>query len=234
MVLNPEELAAELLARTRQIPINEVDQMLTTATAAIVDLGVADSASVTERVGNHEFRTRGATDDRAAAADRLQYELHEGPCIEAAYEDGLVSSNDVSVDPRWPRWGTAASGVGVGAVISVQLYVHEDTMGALNLFYAQRRDLTADDLEVAQLVAVPISIELAHSRQDEHLWKAIDARHRIGQAQGILMHQFGISENEAFAVLRRLSQEHNTKLHLIADQMVRRGQFPTELGAPGS
>ncbi|MGI8416455.1 MAG: ANTAR domain-containing protein [Nakamurella sp.] len=71
-------------------------------------------------------------------------------------------------------------------------------------------------------------------RQDEHLWKTIDARHRIGQAQGILMHQFGISENEAFAVLRRLSQQQNTKLHLIADQMVRRGQFPTELGAPGS
>lgn len=226
MESSPEALTAELLSRTREMPVNETDQLLSVATAAIVELGIADSVSILERVGDHEFTTRAPTDDRATAVDRLQREFHEGPCVEASYDEGVVCSNDIDADERWPRWGPAAVQEGISAVISVQLYVKDDTMGALNMFHATRQSFTTDDLEIARMVAVPISIELAHCRQDENLWKAIDARHRIGQAQGILMERFHIPGDAAFAVLRRLSQQGNTKLHLVADDIVRTGQLP--------
>lgn len=229
MTSTPEKLTAELLARTREVPVGNIEALLSTATAAIVELGVADTVSILERVGDHQFTTRAPTDDLATTVDRLQRELHEGPCVDAAYDNGLLSSGDVGADPRWPRWGPAAVTAGVRAVISVQLYNHEQTMGALNLFHTRTQDFTSDDLELARTLAVPISIELAHCRQDEHLWKAVDARHRIGQAQGILMERFNIDDHASFSVLRRLSQQSNRKLHLIADDIVRTGQLPPEV-----
>lgn len=120
----------------------------------------------------------------------MQREIHEGPGVEASYDEGVVCSNDIGADERWPHWGPAAVQEGIAAVISVQLYVKDDTMGALNMFHATR------------------------------------ARHRIGQAQGILMERFQIPADAAFAVLQRLSQQGSTKLHLIADDIVRTGQLP--------
>ena len=229
MPSTPEKLTAELLSRTREVPVGDTEQLLSTATAAIVELGVADTVSILQRVGDRQFTTRAPTDDLATAVDRLQREWHEGPCVEASYDHDLLSSGDVGADGRWPRWGPAAVAEGVQAVISVQLYNHDQTMGALNLFHTQKQDFTTDDLELARTLAVPISIELAHCRQEENLWKAIDARHRVGQAQGILMERFHISETVAFSVLRRLSQQSNRKLHLIADDIVRTGQLPPEV-----
>lgn len=56
--------------------------------------------------------------------------------------------------------------------------------------------------------------------------KAIDARHRIGRAQGILMERFNLSAETAFSLMRRLSQEGHVKLHLIADEVVRTRTLP--------
>jgi hypothetical protein len=43
----------------------------------------------------------------------------------------------------------------------------------------------------------------------------------IEQAKGMIMFVYGISADDAFALLRRQSQEHNVKLNLIADQVAK-------------
>jgi hypothetical protein len=50
---------------------------------------------------------------------------------------------------------------------------------------------------------------------------ALESRHVIGQAQGLLMARYGVGSETAFAVLVRLSQTSNTKLRDLADQLVR-------------
>ena len=55
---------------------------------------------------------------------------------------------------------------------------------------------------------------------------ALDGRKRIGQAQGILMERHGIDEDQAFAVLKRYSQDHNIKLRDLAEQLVATRSLP--------
>lgn len=54
----------------------------------------------------------------------------------------------------------------------------------------------------------------------EQLTTAIDGRTLIGQAQGILMERFGVSADQAFTVLQRHSQDTDTKLRDIAEELV--------------
>jgi len=75
-------------------------------------------------------------------------------------------------------------------------------------------------------VGAHASLALAHFRGQAHLWKAVDARHSIGIAQGIVMHQYQLGAEQAFAVLRRLSQDSNVKLHLVAAEVIRSGRLP--------
>jgi len=51
----------------------------------------------------------------------------------------------------------------------------------------------------------------------------------IGEAKGILMERFSLTEDEAFGMLARLSSEQEAKLRDIAAELVRTRHFP-----PGS
>lgn len=225
---NHEVLAAELLGRIRQTGSgDDMDAALQAITNAVVELGIADHAGITERVGDSAFETHAATDELVMAADGLQYQFDQGPCVQATYDNELLVSGDIAADPRWPQWGPRAATRGIGAVISANLYTTDAAMGALNLYFADRKEYVSEDLELARLVGAHTSIVLAHYRRDANLWKAIDARHRIGQAQGILMERFDITAEQAFALLRRLSQDQNTKIRLVADTVVTTRKLPT-------
>lgn len=54
---------------------------------------------------------------------------------------------------------------------------------------------------------------------------ALSTRDRIGQAKGIIMERYGVDELRAFDLLRRLSQESQTKLIDVAQRVIdtRRG-----------
>jgi hypothetical protein len=52
---------------------------------------------------------------------------------------------------------------------------------------------------------------VAYTRTRQNLWRIIDARNLIGQAQGILMQLVRVARRETFAVLRRYSQTHRIK-----------------------
>jgi len=225
--MNQSALIAELIDRTREAgQPNDVAAALHSITATVVDLDVADWAGITERTDRGRFQTLAATDGVVSEVDDLQYRFGEGPCVDATYEDGVLVAGDIRVDQRWPRWGPGALERGVRSVMSVNLHASESAMGALNLYRSAPRDFTEDELEFARILGAHASIVLAHHRSDAHLWKAVDARHRIGQAQGILMERFSIDADRSFALLVRLSQTQNTKLHLIADQLIVTGKLP--------
>ena len=63
-------------------------------------------ASLTVLQGKR-FRTEASTDDRAARADVLQYDMGFGPCVDAVLVDSVYVSGDVARDQRWPSGASA-------------------------------------------------------------------------------------------------------------------------------
>jgi AmiR/NasT family two-component response regulator len=70
------------------------------------------------------------------------------------------------------------------------------------------------------------AVAMASTREQDNLWKAIDARQLIGQAQGILMERFAIDADQAFTVLRRYSQDRNLKLNVVAQRLIETRRLP--------
>lgn len=56
--------------------------------------------------------------------------------------------------------------------------------------------------------------------------EALERRLIIGQAQGILMERLGLTPERAFAYLNRASQQTNTKLEKVAEQLVETRLLP--------
>ena len=77
-----------------------------------------------------------------------------------------------------------------------------------------------DAIISAQIYAAHAGTAISAARKQEHLETAMQSRHTIGVAQGLLMQRYGISEAAAFQVLSRQSQEANVKLREVAKRVV--------------
>ena len=100
---------------------------------------------------------------------------------------------------------------------------------ALNL-YSRDRQAFNGTLEVAELFAAQAALVLGFSRTIQKLDHALGSRTVIGQAVGIVMERYGVDQTRAFEYLTRLSQNSNTKLRTVADNLV--NQVATDEAEP--
>ncbi|MFP5370596.1 MAG: GAF and ANTAR domain-containing protein, partial [Actinomycetes bacterium] len=156
-------------------------------------------AGVTLVHGRRRVETAAATHPLVAEIDRIQMECGEGPAKDAREEQHSVLVEDTRLEPRWPVWAARVAETGVRSVLSVRMYTSAATLGTLNLYDDQPGRFDADDQAVASALARHAAVALASVRQHANLWQAIDARKLVGQAQGILMERFGLTDDQAFA-----------------------------------
>lgn len=229
---------ADLVSATRDAPVAQAGSGLDAVIQAVDSLQVADVVTITERIPSGAMVVVATTDPDAAPLGDVYDEDDPSPCITASSSDSVVHCSDLAADPRWPDWSAETLAHGIHAVISIVLHRQAGPLGCLNLYWRQPHHIDADEVDIARLAGVHCSLELAHHRQEINLWKAIDARNLVGQAQGIVMAQFDIDSAQAFALIRRLSQSSNTKLHVVADKIVQDRRLvlpePAPAGTPAA
>ena len=108
-------------------------------------------------------------------------------------------------------------------MLSFQLYVERDNLGALNLYSRQPNSFDDDSEHIGLLFASHAAIAFADAEKVRHLVLAVSRRDLIGQAKGILMERFRISADQAFSLLIRVSQDNNRKLFDVAEELTETG-----------
>lgn len=185
-----------------------------------------DSAGVTIRT-NSKVSTAAATDDFTLKIDHDQYENREGPCLQALSTQEVVSVENIANDIRWPNFAKAAERDGLGAVLSLPLSARDQPIGALNLYSKKANSFGDNSRPLGELFARQASVAISNAhvyrsavQLAEQLKDAIKTREVIGEAKGILMAQERVTEDEAFEMLKRVSQNKNVKLREIAQKIV--------------
>ena len=193
---------------------------------AVEVVPACDWASVTLRRRRNRTETVAASSDIARQADELQYDLGEGPCLEAAITGEPRLSNHLETSEDWPRWGPKAAQTGVHALLGIQLSTTDEVLGALNLYAGTANAFTRDDIDVAEVYATHATNALTAARMSSGLRTALHTRHMIGVAQGILMQLYQLSMEQSFELLRRYSSHTNTKLGDVAEYVVQHRVLP--------
>ncbi len=198
----------------------DYDATLAAITAAAVDvLPDVEYASITVKHADDSIDTVAPTNPLVLDLDGKQYELKEGPCYDAATETAHVISPDLASDDRFPAYGPYVVGKGIRAQAGLRLFDAPASQGALNL-YSHRLGAFEDFSTLADLFAHQAAVAIGYAREIADLNDAIRTRTTIGQAVGIIMERYGLSDERAFAFLTRLSQHGNVKLRHVAAEIV--------------
>lgn len=156
------------------------------------------------------------TDSLVEKLDHLQSQLGEGPCLQAIDLGGIVQIDDMASETRWPRFADEAARQGVGGLLAFQLFTADGVLGSVNLYAKLAHAFGEESRVVGELFARHAGLALAQVTTQHHLSEALRNRDVIGQAKGILMERNQVTENEAFDLLVRTSQDVNLKLTEVA------------------
>ena len=222
-----DELVALLVAEE---PLETVmDRVVAFACAGIDG---CDLASVTYmRDGKPE--TIACTDEVANEIDQAQYGADDGPCLQAFRTQQVISVPSMVAEDRWVEFRDAAQERGVHSSFSLWLAAGPQPVGALNLYSRQDHGFSSVPSESARQFAKQAAVAIwsagtaARARAlIANLQIAVEGRDLIGMAKGVIMANEKVTPDQAFAILRTVSQQRNVKVRDLASDIVATGVTP--------
>jgi GAF domain-containing protein len=180
------------------------------------------------------------TNEVSALVEQLQYELGEGPCVDAHNHDRPVLEPDLAhpATPRWLAFSGPAVDAGVRAIFGFPLQVGAVRLGALNLYRNQPGPLTdeqhGDALVMADVAAQAVLV-LQAAAPPGQLASELEAggsfHYAVHQASGMVAAQLNVSVGQALIRLRAHAFGNDRPLaDVAADVVARRLRFDADSG----
>ena len=189
-------------------------------------LGV-DAGGVTLRDPAGGTGYAAASDTRAAATEKTESALNQGPCVGCIIDREIKVVTDLRTDGRWPAYAEAVLPMGWRTVLGVPLMVEEECIGGLDVYGDEPKEWDKEELDTAQLMADMATSYIVHAKSlresrtlADQLQHALDSRVVIEQAKGVLAARLDIDVQEAFELLRGQARSSNMPLRKVAQQVV--------------
>ncbi len=183
----------------------------------------ADAAGLLLSDPQGELQLLASSTEATRLLELFQLQSDEGPCLDCFRAGSPVSVPDLAAAAdRWPRFAPAAVERGYASVHAMPMRLHDEVIGALNLFCAEAGALPVDDLRAAQALADVATIVILQQRATHHGQTVMEqtqamlhGRVVIEQAKGMLAAS-GVQMDEAFEMMRRYSHSRQTPLSEVA------------------
>jgi GAF domain-containing protein len=206
----------------------DVIDLLHLLTERCVELLQVDAAGIVLGDPRGQLHLAASSNEQVRLLELFELQAEEGPCLDCYIEGQPKRAARLSTgNRRWPRFAAAAGAAGYETVHARPLRWRNDTIGALNLFWAHPADVLDDDLRVAQALAdvstIAILQERATRSREElaaQLQTALNSRIIIEQAKGVLAERDGIDMSTAFERLRHEARSSNRRLADLARDAV--------------
>ncbi|HTI74057.1 MAG TPA: GAF and ANTAR domain-containing protein [Mycobacterium sp.] len=217
---------AELVQNLHSRPDTDSDTVLDELVEhAAVEIPGAQYAGITVTRNAKNIDTPAATHKWPILLDEVQQRHREGPCLTAAWQEKIIHVADLETDHRFPLYRQdALERTPIRAIMAFQLFIADQTMGALNVYAEQPHAFDQTSKDIGRVFAAHSSVAWNAARREEQFSRALASRDTIGQAKGMIMERYGVDAVQAFNVLRKLSQDSNVPLVRVATELVVKAQ----------
>jgi len=142
-------------------------------------------------------------------------------------ERRTVRSGSLAGETMWPRFGPSVGRWGVHSALSLPLLLPDDVVGALNVYAYGRDVFDQHAVDIGESFAKPAAVAV-HNAQiladalalTTQLKSALSTRTLIDQAIGVIRGNTGGSAEDAFTLLRAMSQAEHRELKVTAQHVI--------------
>jgi transcriptional regulator with GAF, ATPase, and Fis domain len=190
--------------------------------ATLIVKGCDHASLLVDRHGR--YVTVGASDRIAHRIDDLERLAGDGPCVDAIEEETPQIETDLTTPNQWPKLAARlVAETPVRGAMGFRILVDRHKTGALNLFSDTANVFDTEAAGQAVVLASFASVAINAVTQGEDvatMRRGLLSNREIGKAVGMLMLLHGVSEDDAFDMLRRYSQDLNIKIADVARTVI--------------
>lgn len=206
----------------------DVIDLLTLLVDRSVDVLQVSAAGLMLLAPEGDLRIAASSSDTVRVLELFELQTKEGPCVECHRTGEPVVNQDLSTaNSLWPAFAPVALESGFRCAHAIPMRLRGRAIGALNLFSAEVRVLSDNDIDAAQALADMATISILQTEAaaeakivSAQLNHALTSRIVIEQAKGVLAERVGVGMAEAFARLRHYARSNNLRLADVALDVV--------------
>lgn len=207
-------------AITSDLYIEDILKLIVTLTANVMDAKICTLWLLDERKG--ELRIRATQSVSREYLKERSIKFGEGIVGRVAKERKPLIIDDVTKDPSYKEKRLAQK-EGLVSMVSVPMTVKQRIVGVINCYTTSPHHFTKNDINLLLTVANQAAVAIENTElivKTKIIQEELEARKKIEKAKGILMEEQGISEDKAYALIRKSSMDRRVSMKEIADAII--------------
>ncbi len=200
--------------------IEEILQLMVRMTADMMGSKICSIMMLNESGQELEIRATQALSEEYKSKPPLKV----GQSISglAVKEKRPITALDVTKEPLY-TYPEIAKKEGLVSMASLPMMIKDRVIGVLNSYTSSEHQFTQDELKVLQIVANQAAIAIENTKLFDRtieMEEALKTRKAVERAKGILMKEYGVSEDEAFKIMQRKSMNTRSSIREIAEAVI--------------
>ncbi|MBU1037808.1 MAG: GAF and ANTAR domain-containing protein [Candidatus Omnitrophica bacterium] len=205
---------------TSNLYLEDILKLIVTVTAEITNSKICSLMLIDDKIGELVLK---ATQSMSEAYNKKpQLKIGEGIAGRVALENKAISIYDLPRELDYKSKAIAEK-EGLKSLLSVPLAVKGKVIGVLNNYTSYPHKFTKDEINILTTVASQASIVIENAElmvKSKVIQEELESRKAIERAKGILMHQQGLSEDEAFRRIQKQSMDIRKSMREIAEAII--------------
>lgn len=205
---------------TSDLYFEDVLRLIVTMTAQVMRSNLCALMLLDEKKKILELK---ATQSVSEAYNRKPpIKLGEGIAGIVAQEKKVIVVRDVRQDPRYINKDIAEK-EGLCSLVSLPLLVRGKVIGVLNLYTSEPRDFSESEIHLLTAIASQAAVVIENHRlllESQAVREELETRKKVERAKGILMQEFGVSEEEAYRRIQKYSMNTQKSMKEIAEALI--------------
>ena len=226
---SPDAKIAHVFSRLGLLPLrSRTNQELLNEVVVLSTYICPPDSYVSVIVGDPEQPKAMATSGRVAQVfDAVQLEAGDGPSKEVWAHGVSTLVVEREDEERWQEFWERVPDEELGSLIVAPIRVGDEVLGVLNVYAKAPHAFGREDFKQIEFFAEALGAVLHHVDEERQLRtlagqleEAMRSREVIEQAKGVLMAKYACTADEALEKLKKVSQDKNVRVRILAQEIV--------------
>jgi signal transduction protein with GAF and PtsI domain len=207
-------------AITSDLYLEDVLKLIVTLTANVMKAKICSLWLLDEKTQELKIRATQAMSQEYLKERTLK--VGEGIVGLVAKEKKPVTIFDVRQDDFYKE-KTLAKKEGLVSMLSVPMLVKNRVIGVINLYTTSPYAFSKNDIDLVAAIADHAAVALENTEllvQAKIAQEELEARKKIERAKGILMKAKGITEDQAYSLIRKSSMNKRLSMKEVAEAII--------------
>ncbi len=207
-------------AITSDLYLEDVLKLIVTLTANVMHAKICSLWLLDEKTKELKIRATQAMSSEYLRERSLKW--GEGIVGLVAKEKKPIKILNVLKDPKYKE-KELAKREGLVSMLSVPMMVKKRVIGVVNCYTTTEYEFKKSDIDLLSAVANQAAVAIENTEllvKTRVIQEELEARKKIEKAKGILMKEQGITEEEAYKLIRKLSMDKRVPMKEIAEAVI--------------